>query len=164
VKIGDQIARKGESGIVLPRLPLQDSESIPATGGPPRSCDSLHLRNTQLYRHRNRLQPEPLAHAPGCSQARHEDGSVARGQAMNPWLIAGAAVSAALVPCADMCLRGKPERRLVGFQMTSTLVTLAMALFTIGFGRIPFIDLPLALAIVAFGGGLVYARFLGKHL
>ncbi len=83
---------------------------------------------------------------------------------MNPWLIAGAVVSAGLVPCADMCLRGKPERRLVGFQMTSTLVTLAMALFTIGFGRIPFIDLPLALAIVAFGGGLVYARFLGKHL
>lgn len=33
---------------------------------------------------------------------------------MNPWLIAGGAVSAALMPCADMCLRGSPERRLVG--------------------------------------------------
>ena len=83
---------------------------------------------------------------------------------MNLWLIAGAAVSSALVPCADMCLRGSPERRLVGLEMASLLVTIAMVLFTVGFGRVPFIDLPLALAIMSFGGGLVFARFLEKHL
>jgi multisubunit Na+/H+ antiporter MnhF subunit len=83
---------------------------------------------------------------------------------MNLWLLAGAVVSAALVPCADMCLRGSPERRLVGLEMTSLIVTIAMILFTVGFGRIPFIDLPLALAIMSFGGGLVFARFLEKHL
>jgi multisubunit Na+/H+ antiporter MnhF subunit len=83
---------------------------------------------------------------------------------MNLWLIAGVAVSSALLPCADMCLRGSPERRLVGLQMTSILVTIAMVMFTIGFGRTPFIDLPLALAIMSFGGGLIFARFLGKHL
>jgi multicomponent Na+:H+ antiporter subunit F len=63
-----------------------------------------------------------------------------------------------------MCLRGSPERRLVGLEMTSLIVTIALVLFTIGFGRIPFIDLPLALAIMSFGGGLVFARFLEKHL
>ncbi len=63
-----------------------------------------------------------------------------------------------------MCLRGSAERRLVGLEMTSMIVTLALVLFTIGFGRIPLIDLPLALAIMSFGGGLVFARFLGKHL
>lgn len=83
---------------------------------------------------------------------------------MNFWLITGAVVSATLVPCADMCLRGSPERRLVGLEMTSLIVTIALVLFTIGFGRIPFIDLPLALAIMSFGGGLVFARFLEKHL
>lgn len=83
---------------------------------------------------------------------------------MNLWLIAGAAVSSALLPCADMCLRGSPERRLVGMEMASVLVIMAMVLFTVGFGRVPFIDLPLALAIMSFGGGLVFARFLGKHL
>jgi multicomponent Na+:H+ antiporter subunit F len=83
---------------------------------------------------------------------------------MNPWLIAAAAVSAALLPCADMCLRGSAERRLVGLEMTGMIVTIALVLFTIGFGRIPFIDLPLTLAIMSFGGGLVFARFLGKHL
>lgn len=83
---------------------------------------------------------------------------------MSPWLIAGAAVTASLLPCADMCLRGSPERRLVGLEMSSLLVTISMVLFTIGFGRSIFIDLPLALAIMSFGGGLVYARFLEKHL
>jgi multicomponent Na+:H+ antiporter subunit F len=83
---------------------------------------------------------------------------------MNSWLTAAAAVSACLVPCADMCLRGTPERRLVGLEMGSLIVTIALVLFTIGFGRAPFLDLPLALALMSFGGGLVFARFLGKHL
>lgn len=83
---------------------------------------------------------------------------------MNLWLIAAGAVSVSLVPCADMCLRGSPERRLVGLEMASVLVTIAMVLYTVGFGRSIFIDLPLALAIMSFGGGLVFARFLEKHL
>jgi multisubunit Na+/H+ antiporter MnhF subunit len=83
---------------------------------------------------------------------------------VNLWLIAAAAVSSALLPCADMCLRGSAERRLVGLEMASILVTIAMVLFTVGFGRSAMIDLPVALAIMSFGGGLVFARFLGKHL
>ena len=83
---------------------------------------------------------------------------------MNMWLVAALAASAALVPCADMSLRGDPERRLVGLEMTSIIVTIVLVLLTVGFGRLPFIDLPLALAIMSFGGGLVFARFLGKHL
>jgi multisubunit Na+/H+ antiporter MnhF subunit len=83
---------------------------------------------------------------------------------MNLWLVAAATVSAALVCCAAMCLRGSPERRLVGLEMTSMIVVTAMVLFTVGFGRLPLIDLPLTLAILSFGGGLVFVRFLGKYL
>ena len=83
---------------------------------------------------------------------------------MSVWVIAAAAVSCALLPCADMCLRGSPERRLVGLEMASMMVTIAMVLFTVGFGRSAFIDLPVTLVIMSFGGGLVFARFLGKHL
>lgn len=83
---------------------------------------------------------------------------------MNVWVIAAAAVSSALLPCADMCLHGSAERRLVGLEMASMIVTIAMVLFTVGFGRSAFIDLPVALAMMSFGGGLVFARFLGKHL
>lgn len=83
---------------------------------------------------------------------------------MNLWLDAGVAVSSTLLLCAVMCLRGSPERRLVGLEMTSMIVIIAMVLFTVGFGRLPFIDLPLTLAIMSFGGGLVFVRFLGKYL
>ncbi len=83
---------------------------------------------------------------------------------MNLFIMAGLAVSAALVPCADMSLRGSPERRLVGLEMTGMIVVMGLALLTVGFGRAPFIDLPLALAVMSFGGGLVFARFLGKYL
>ena len=83
---------------------------------------------------------------------------------MNTWLLAAARVLASLIPCADMCLRGTPERRLVGLEMASLIVTIALVLFTVGFGRTPFMDLPLTLALMSFGGGLVFARFLGKHL
>lgn len=83
---------------------------------------------------------------------------------MNIWLIAGVAVASSLVPCAFMCLRGTPERRLVGVEMTSMIVVTSMVLFTVGTSRLPFIDLPLSLAILSFGGGLVFVRFLGKYL
>lgn len=83
---------------------------------------------------------------------------------MNLWTVAGALVMVALIPCAMMCLRGTPERRLVGLEMTGIILTVAMVLFTVGFGRIPFIDLPLALAIMSFGSGLLFARFLGRYL
>ena len=83
---------------------------------------------------------------------------------MNLWTAAGALVAATLLPCAWMCLRGSPERRLVGLEMTGIIVTLALVLFTVGFGRVPFIDIALALAIMSFGSGLLFARFLGKYL
>lgn len=83
---------------------------------------------------------------------------------MNLWSAAGAAVCAGLVPCALMCLRGSPESRLAGVEMTSMLVTIAMVMFAIASDRLPFIDMPLTLAIMSFGGGLVFARFLGRYL
>ena len=83
---------------------------------------------------------------------------------MNAWLLAGAGVSLSLLPCAAMCLRGGAERRLVGFQMTGIVVILALVIFTVVFSRMPFIDIALTASIMGFGGGLVFARFLEKHL
>ena len=83
---------------------------------------------------------------------------------MNLWMYAGMAVSAALLPCADMCLRGPVERRLVGMEMAAFLTIFAMVLFTVGFDRLPLMDLPLAFIIMSFGGTFVFVRILGKHL
>ncbi len=83
---------------------------------------------------------------------------------LNPWMLASLAIGATFIPCAWMCLRGTPERRLVGLEMTSVLVVVELILLTVGYGRLPFIDLPLTLAVLALGAGLVFARFLEKHL
>ncbi|MGB7135043.1 MAG: monovalent cation/H+ antiporter complex subunit F [Acidobacteriaceae bacterium] len=82
----------------------------------------------------------------------------------NPWILTAIITGATLIPCAWMCLRGSPERRLVGLEMTGIIVTILLVLLTVGEQRLPFIDLPLTLAVLSFGAGLVFARFLEKHL
>ncbi|MBW4026486.1 MrpF/PhaF family protein [Acidipila rosea] len=83
---------------------------------------------------------------------------------MNVWLLASCAVGLCLVPCAAMCLQGSPERRLVGLEMTGTIVTLLLVLLTMGFHRPILMDLPLTVAIMSLAAGLVFARFLEKQL
>ena len=83
---------------------------------------------------------------------------------MSVWLLAAAGVCSSLIPCAVLCLRGGAERRLVGFQMTGIIVILALVILTVVFNRMPLIDIALAASIMSFGGGLVFARFLEKHL
>lgn len=83
---------------------------------------------------------------------------------MNPWLAASYAVGLCLIPCADLCLRGTVERRLVGLELSGILVTILLVLLTVGFYRLPFIDLALTLAILYLGATLVFVRFLEKHL
>lgn len=79
-------------------------------------------------------------------------------------MVTAAVTGACLIPCAWTCLRGSPERRLVGLEMTALVITIVMVLVTVGEGRLIFMDIPLALAVLAFGAGLVFARFLEKHL
>ncbi len=83
---------------------------------------------------------------------------------MNVWLIAATVLLFALLPCGWTVLRGAPERRLVGLEMTGVVCTLLLMLLAQGFNRLPMFDLALALAIMSFGGGLVFARFLERLL
>ena len=83
---------------------------------------------------------------------------------MNVWLWAATALLLSLVPAMVVCFRGPAEDRLAGLQMTGVLVTVEMVLLVQGFHRIPFYDLPLTLAFLSFGGGMVFARFLERWL
>lgn len=83
---------------------------------------------------------------------------------MNVWLWAATAMLLSLVPAMVVCFRGPAEDRLAGLEMTGVLVTLEMVLLVQGFHRVPFYDLPLTLALLAFGGGMVFARFLERWL
>ena len=83
---------------------------------------------------------------------------------MNAWMMTAIGTGGCLIPCAWMCLRGSAERRLVGLEMTGILVTILLMLLTLAYGRLPFMDLPLTLAVLSFGAGVVFARFREKHL
>ncbi len=83
---------------------------------------------------------------------------------MNAWLLAAAVLLFALVPCGIIAFRKRPIDRLIGLEMAGLIETLLLVLLAQGFHRIPFYDLALALALLAFGGGLVFARFLERWL
>jgi multicomponent Na+:H+ antiporter subunit F len=83
---------------------------------------------------------------------------------MNAWLRAAEWLVFALIPCGAACVRGKTVERLVALEMGSVLLILILMLLAEGFKRLPMFDLPLALALLAFAGGLVFARFLERWI
>ena len=83
---------------------------------------------------------------------------------MNVWLWAATCMLGAIVPTGVVCFRGAVEDRLVGLELAAVLVTLELVLLTEGFHRGVYLDLPLTLAFLAFGGGMVFARFLQRWL
>ncbi len=83
---------------------------------------------------------------------------------MNVWLTAATVVLFCLIPCGIVAFKGTAIDRLVGLEMAGLLESLLLILLAEGFHRIPFYDLALATALLAFGGGLVFARFLERWL
>ncbi len=83
---------------------------------------------------------------------------------MNVWLWAAGVMLLCLIPCGIACLRGDAVNRLVGLELAGLIATLILLLLAEGFHRAPFTDLALALALLSFGGGLVFARFLERWM
>jgi multicomponent Na+:H+ antiporter subunit F len=84
--------------------------------------------------------------------------------AMNLWLWASVVMCIALALCLFQCFRGPAENRLVALEFASVIITLQLVLLIEGFARATFYDLPLTLAFLSFGGGLVFVRFLERWL
>ncbi len=83
---------------------------------------------------------------------------------MNMWLAAGAGLLVALIPCGITCFRGRPEDRLAALELAGVIVTLELLLLAQAFHRPAFYDLAVTLAMLSFGGGMVFARFLERWL
>ena len=81
---------------------------------------------------------------------------------MNPWLITAAFLLVCLIAPFTLCARGDEMSRLVGLEAGTAMVTVILLLLAVAFNRDPFTDLALALALLAYGGGLVFARFLER--
>lgn len=83
---------------------------------------------------------------------------------MNVWLGAASAMVLALVPCAFVCLRGEMADRLVGLEMAAVVESLLLLVLAEALHRPMLADVGLMLALLSFGGGLVFARFLERWL
>jgi multicomponent Na+:H+ antiporter subunit F len=78
---------------------------------------------------------------------------------VNVWLVAALGLILALVPCGIVVFREPPMDRLVALELASVISSLMLLLLAQGFHRPAFFDLALALALLCFAGGLVFARF-----
>jgi multicomponent Na+:H+ antiporter subunit F len=68
------------------------------------------------------------------------------------------------VPSAAVALRGDPVDRLCGLEMSAVTLTLLFLALAEAFRQPMLQDVAVALAIMSFGGGLVFARFLERWL
>ena len=83
---------------------------------------------------------------------------------MNPWLWAAFTLLFALLPALITCFRGDVGERLVGLEFAGCVVVLILVLLAQGVHHPSFYDLPLALALLSFGSGMVFARFVQRWL
>jgi multicomponent Na+:H+ antiporter subunit F len=60
--------------------------------------------------------------------------------------------------------RGDQLQRLVGLEVLGVVATLVLLLLADAFGRSPYLDVALLVALLSFAGSLVFARFFGRSL
>jgi len=83
---------------------------------------------------------------------------------MNLWFTAATVLLFALVPCGILVFRFGLVDRLVGLEVAGVVETLVLLLLAEGSGNSIYFDLALALALLMFGGSLVFVRFLERWL
>jgi multisubunit Na+/H+ antiporter MnhF subunit len=83
---------------------------------------------------------------------------------MTAFVIAAVVMLASLVPAGVTLVRGELADAVVGFEFISTVAVLVFALLAEGFGRPGLFEFPVLLAVLLFGGGLVFVRGLERWL
>lgn len=83
---------------------------------------------------------------------------------MNSFVIAAIAMLVAVIPCGIVVVRGQPMDAVVAYEAASSIVVIVLVLLAEGFRRSGEFELPVLLAVLLFGSGLVFARFLERWL
>lgn len=83
---------------------------------------------------------------------------------MNIWLVASLVLLLALVPVTIATLRGNALDRLIAMELGGIITTIALITFAVGTERSVYVDAAVAVALLSFGGGIAYARFLERWL
>ncbi len=83
---------------------------------------------------------------------------------MNAFVIAAIAMLAAVIPCGIVMVRGKIMEAVVAYEAISSIVIVVLVLLAEGFRRSGEFELPVLLAMLILGSGLVFVRFLERWL
>ncbi len=83
---------------------------------------------------------------------------------MNLWSVAAIVLCAGLVPCGVVTLRGRLLDRLAGLELAGLLLAQICVLWAVAIDRPAFVDIGLTIGVLAFGAGLVFARFFERWL
>ena len=83
---------------------------------------------------------------------------------MNSFVIAAIAMLVAIVPCGIAVVRGTVMAALVAYEAISSIAVMVLILLAEGFKRSGEFELGVLLALLLFGSGLVFARFLERWL
>ncbi|HEY2075934.1 MAG TPA: hypothetical protein VGH53_06315 [Streptosporangiaceae bacterium] len=83
---------------------------------------------------------------------------------MNAFVLAAIGMLVGVVPCLIVVWRGQTMEAVVGYEAISMLVLLILILLPEAFRRSSEFELPMLLAILLLGSGLVFARFFERWL
>ena len=83
---------------------------------------------------------------------------------MNSFAIAAIAMLVAVIPCGIVVVRGQLMDAVVAYEAITSVVLMVLVLLAEGFRRSGEVELPVLLALLLFGSGLVFVRFLERWL
>jgi multisubunit Na+/H+ antiporter MnhF subunit len=83
---------------------------------------------------------------------------------VNGFVIAAIAMLVGVIPCGIVVWRGTVMEAVVGYEAISAIAVMVLVLLAQGFRRFGELELPIVLAVLLFGGGLVFVHALERWL
>jgi multisubunit Na+/H+ antiporter MnhF subunit len=83
---------------------------------------------------------------------------------VNGFVIAAIAMLIGVIPCGVVLWRGTAMEAVVAYEAISAIVVMVMVLLSQGFHRFGELELPIVLAVLLFGSGLVFVHALERWL
>jgi len=83
---------------------------------------------------------------------------------VNGFVIAAMAMLIGVIPCGVVVWRGTAMEAVVAYEAISAIVVMVMVLLSQGFRRFGELELPIVLAVLLFGSGLVFVHALERWL
>jgi multisubunit Na+/H+ antiporter MnhF subunit len=80
------------------------------------------------------------------------------------FVVAAIAMLVCLAPAGVVIVRGAAADAVVGYEFLTAVLVMVFALLAEGFGRPSLFEFPVLLALLMFGGGLVFVRTLERWL